>query len=491
MKEEKTLAYIFYYFYLFLSLLMNHFHNAKIIATMWPAIDKETVLSKVINQIDTFRITLSHGEEDIKRKYVNMILKLDNSKSILLDIQWPEIRTRSREEMEVKKNQKIKIKYSESFKHEDANTLFIDYEPLDEIQVGVILHIDHNAVILEVTKKIAGGFETKVIQGGQILINRLVEFEKYIPKMPFFGEGDKKHIIWGIEHKVSMIAISYIKEADDIRKIKDFLNHIGGLHVKIIAKIVTKEALKNIKDIIDKADGVHIDSKKLAILTWGDGLKEQQQIISWCNKIGKPVLVTVPVDAANAKWTKEAQRHISTLIQEGVDAFLLTKETAVGDYPIEAITLLYDTINNPDNKVTHFYKLEDIPFYQDNNITDYVIYNAYRASKEMKIKAIICPTETGYTPARLSSLKPDVPIISFTKNDDAFRYLNLLWGVKGYKIASSFDYENIKQIWKEIIRILFKGNISLDDKILIVHSSLEQNVKHMINGFEIYKFKDI
>lgn len=475
---------------------MNHFHNAKIIATMWPAIDKETVLSKVINQIDTFRITLSHGEEDIKRKYVNMILKLDNSKSILLDIQWPEIRTRSREETQIKKNQKLRIKYSESFKHEEG-TLFVDYEHLDEISVGVLIHIDHNAVILEVTKKIAGGLETKVIQGGEILINRLVEFEKYIPKLPFFGEGDKKHVVWGIEHKVSMMAISYIRDAEDVKKIKDFLNHIWGLHVKIIAKIVTKEALKNIKHIIDKVDGIHIDSKKLAILTGGDGLKEQLNIVNLCNKIWKPVLVTVPVDASQAKASKEAQRNIMTLIQQGVDAFLLTKETAVGEFPIEAITLLYDTINNPENKVTHFYKLDEIPAMPENtaadyvSITDYVIYNAYRASKELKIKAIICPTETGYTPARLSSLKPDVPIIAFTKNDDAFRYLNLLRWVKGYKIASTFDYENIKQIGKEIIRILFKGNISLDDKIIIVHSSIEQNVKHMINGFEIYKFKDI
>lgn len=392
--------------------------------------------------------------------------------------------------MEIKKWQKIFIKSSESFKHED-DTLFVDYDHLWEIPAGVILQIDHAAITLEVIKQKWDVLETKVLQGGLILINRLVEFEWYIAKLPFFGEWDKKHIIRWLEHKVTMMAISYIRDGEDVKKIKDFLNHIWGLHIKIIAKIETHEAIKNIEEIIQKTDGIHLDPKKLAILNAAEAAEQQASIMHLCNTIGKPVLVTASIDASTAKSAQESQKHISKLIQEGTDAFMLTKETAVGEFPIEAITLLYDTINTPENKVTGFYTLDQIPFHKESNITDYIIYSSYRASKEMKIKAIICPTESGYTPARLSSLKPDVPIISFTKNDDAFRYLNLLRGVKWYKIASTFDYENIKQIGKEIIRILFKGNISLDDKILIVHSSLEQNVKNMINGFEIYKFKDI
>jgi hypothetical protein len=88
-------------------------------------------------------------------------------------------------------------------------------------------------------------------------------------------------------------------------------------------------------------------------------------------------------------------------------------------------------------------------------------------------------------------LKPPVPIISFTKNDEAYRYMNLLWWVKGYKIASTFDLKNVKQIGKEMIRILFKGNISLDDKVLIMHSQWRYWGPDTLNGVELYKFKDI
>jgi pyruvate kinase len=89
--------------------------------------------------------------------------------------------------------------------------------------------------------------------------------------------------------------------------------------------------------------------------------------------------------------------------------------------------MLYEITNDPANTADTNYTLNDICLNNKHTITDYIIYNAYRISKELDIKAIICPTESGYTPARLSSLKPSVPIISFTKNDDAYRYINLLW----------------------------------------------------------------
>ena len=179
------------------------------------------------------------------------------------------------------------------------------------------------------------------------------------------------------------------------------------------------------------------------------------------------------------------------MIEEWVDAFMLTKDTAVAEEPIENIYKLYEIINEEDNLTKTNYSLKQVNINDDDIISDYIAFSAYRTSKELPIKAIICPTESGYTPARLSALKPEVPIIAFTKNDTAYRYLNLMRWVKGYKIADTFEYTNIKQIGKEIIRILFKGNISLDDKILIVHSSLEQNKAWMINGMELYKFKDI
>lgn len=469
---------------------MNHFHNAKIIATIGPAIDKETVLSKVINQIDVFRINLSHGDEETKKKYIDTILKLDSSKTVMLDTRGPEIRTRNKDEMTLKKNQKITVAFAEFFKQETW-TLFIDYPNIHRIESGTIMSIDNDAVKIEVLSSKDGLVSWKVIHGGTILINRNVEFENYIPKLAFLSEKDKKQIARWVDNKITVIAVSYIRDQENIATIRQYLTDIGGKNMKIVAKIETKEAVDNIEEIIRHTDGININRTKLRILVGekrADAVK--RKIILLCNQYGKPLIMTTGFEIT---WSSNAanRKIIKEEIAQWVDSFLLTKETAVSDKQIDFVTQLYDMINDEKNIVHSNYQLKDLHSTAENSITDYIIFNAYRASREMTIKAIICPTESGYTPARLSSLKPNVPIIAFTKNDDAYRYLNLLWWVKGYKISNSFEYTNIKQIGKEIIRILFKGNISLDDQILIVHSSLEQNMPGMINGMELYKFKDI
>lgn len=469
---------------------MNHFHNVKLIATIWPSIDKETILAKIINNIDVFRINLSHGDEDTKKKYINMVVKLDSSKSILLDTKWPEIRTRNKEETTLKKNQEIIITYAEFFKDE-PNTLFIDYPNLHNITPGSIMSIDNDAVSVEIIENKHDTLIGKVKHKWTVLINRWVEFENYIPKLWFLSEKDKKHIMWGAQNKANVVAISYIRNKENVDMIKAYLQDINGCHLKIVAKVETKDTIDNIEEIITHVDGISINRTKLAIIVGEEHVDSvKKDIITLCNKLGKPVLLNAWIDI-KSKNNKQDLDRIKEEMKLGVDAFILTKETAISENPIDIVTTLYDITNDPVNTANTNYTLSDITMDKEHIITDYIIYNAYRISKELNIKAIICPTESWYTPARLSSLKPEVPIISFTKNDDAYRYINLLWWVKWYKISSTFDYTNIKQIGKEIIRILFKWNISLDDKILIVHSSLEQNIPHMINGIELYKFKDI
>lgn len=469
---------------------MNYFHNAKIVATMWPSLDKETVLSKVISNIDTFRINLSHGDEDTKKKYIDMIVKLDSSKTIMLDTRGPEVRTRNKEEIYLLENQEIQIEHAEFFKDSDS-MLYIDYALAQNITLWTILNIDNSTVRIEVIKKDEEHIVGKVLNEWLILINRYVDFEGYIPELPFLWEKDKKHIVRGIEHKINAISTSYIKEAANIAQIRDFLRTVDGGHIKVIAKIETQDALKNLGEIVTEADGIILNWEKLLILADEKKAEEiKSEAVKLCHTIWRPIIWNTTLDI-HADNFEAQQEVIRKRILDGMDSFMLTRDTAIAEEPIENIYKLYEIINEEDLKTKTNYSLSDVSWAENSVITDYIAFNAYRTSKELNIKAILCPTESWYTPARLASLKPEVPIIAFTKNDNAYRYLNLMRWVKGYKIANTFEYTNIKQIGKEIIRILFKGNISLDDRILIVHSWLEQNKSWMINGMELYKFKDI
>jgi len=178
---------------------------------------------------------------------------------------------------------------------------------------------------------------------------------------------------------------------------------------------------------------------------------------------------------------------------------MLDEETSIGEDPLESVNAIFDYLKKqaPEN-----YRNGDISKYynkDETEIMDYIVASAYRMTKELYVKAIICYTTNGYIATKLSALKIDLPIIAFTKNDDTFRYLTLLRGIKGYKISQGFNYENLKRIGKEMIRITFKGNISLDDKIIIIQANelvgdtdrTDYTQSGMINGVEVYKFKEI
>ena len=469
---------------------MTHFHNAKIVATMWPAIDKETVLSKVVNNIDVFRINLSHGDEETKRKYIDIILKLDSSKTIILDMRWPEIRTKNKDMIKLKKGQTITIGYSEYFQDEE-DQLLIDYPNPHRIPVGTIMSIDNDKVKIEITDHQEQILIGKVITRNALSINKVVDFENHIPKLPFLTEKDKQQIIWGIENKINLIALWYLRDAENVANIKEFLQQHGGQRVKVIAKIETNEAIENFDDIVAVSDGVILSREKLLTLV-GEKKYEKQKaaLIRQSHLLGKPILMSAGLSITG----NHDKKILDALIEEiklWVDAVLLTKETAVGGDPLDTVMMIYEMVNDIEYQPQTEYLLKDINKAEEDLVTDYIIYTAYKMAQELQVKAILCPTENWYTAARLSALKPPVPIIAFTKNDEAYRYMNLLRGVKSYKIASTFDYANVKQIGKEMIRILFKGNISLDDKVMIVHSQGNNGGPSVMNGVELYKFKDI
>lgn len=469
---------------------MSHFHTTKIIATMWPAIDKETVLSKVVNNIDVFRINLSHGDEETKRKYIDIILKLDSSKTIMLDLRWPEIRTKNKEDLTFTKDQVVEIAYSEMFQNNEEQ-LLIDYPNIQRIPVGTVMSLDNDRVKVEITEHKEDFLVGKILVPWSLRIHNVVDFDNYIPKLPFLTEKDKEQIIRWIDNKINMISVGYLRDAENIGHIKAFLNEHGGKRVKVIAKIETTEAIENFVSIVDASDGVILNREKISILLRHTQTKTtKDELIRLAHIHGKPVIISAGLTVT---W-KENESTIATLIEEiklGVDAVMLTKESAVGEEPLDTIMMLYELVNDPTYQPTTTYQLTDINHSDDMLVTDYIVNLAYQASQQLDVKAIICPTESGYAPARLSALKPPVPIISFTKNDEAYRYMNLLWWVKGYKIASTFDLKNVKQIGKEMIRILFKGNISLDDKVLIMHSQWRYWGPDTLNGVELYKFKDI
>jgi len=242
--------------------LMTNFRFAKIIAGVGPILAKETILSKIINMVDVFRISLSEGFSDNNRKYIDTILKLDNSKSIMLETRGNDSRVKNIFNITVRKKQTIIVDYSE-YAQEGTDRVYVDYPYFDQVEIGTKITFEQSDIVMEVVQNEEDFVHCKVVKGGEILQYDRLAFNRKVLDMPFLLEKDKKDILRGLEHGIHIIAASGIKQAEDIQLLKDFLSDNQAEKIKIFAKIETKGALENLDSIINISDCIIIVADKI------------------------------------------------------------------------------------------------------------------------------------------------------------------------------------------------------------------------------------
>lgn len=468
---------------------MNNFRFTKIIAGVSPTLAKETVLSKVINMVDAFRITLSKGYDDNNKKYIDTLMKLDNSKTVILETKGIDIRIKNTWDLAVKKWDKWTAEFSD-YAQEWLNKIYIDYPELWNLKEGTIITCQQSNVELKVLETKEDTAEVEVIEAGK---GKIIQYDRVLFRdlnnfaEDEISEKDKKDILRWLEYGSHVLGVSCTNSANHIKSAKEFLENNNAKDMKIFAKIETENWLKNLDSILEVADG---------IIFWIDAFPslKKEDIIEIIRKIkdaGKPILLTKVAVEYWADFEKKFWDEILEYSKEAVDGIML-ETFLIEDEVFDAIEKTGNILSDIENKLNEK-ALKRFEKEWDFEVRDYIIYNAFRSWNELGIKTAICFTENGYTASRFSSLAPKIPVITFTQSKETYRYLSLVWWVKGYKISQSFNYENLKKIWKEMIRMIFKWNISLDDKILILQANetIDSEKWDMINGIELYNFKNI
>ena len=468
---------------------MNNFRFTKIIAGVSPTLAKETVLSKVINMVDAFRITLSKGYDDNNKKYIDTLMKLDNSKTVILETKGIDIRIKNTWDLAVKKWEKWTAEFSD-YAQEWLNKIYIDYPELWNLKEGTIITCQQSNVELKVLETKEDTAEVEVVNAGK---GKIIQYDRVLFRdlnnfaEDEISEKDKKDILRWLEYGSHVLGVSCTNSANHIKSAKEFLENNNAKDMKIFAKIETENWLKNLDSILEVADG---------IIFWIDAFPslKKEDIIEIIRKIkdaGKPILLTKVAVEYWADFEKKFWDEILEYSKEAVDGIML-ETFLIEDEVFDAIEKTGNILSDIENKLNEK-ALKRFEKEWDFEVRDYIIYNAFRSWNELGIKTAICFTENGYTASRFSSLAPKIPVITFTQSKETYRYLSLVWWVKGYKISQSFNYENLKKIWKEMIRMIFKWNISLDDKILILQANetIDSEKWDMINGIELYNFKNI
>ncbi|MED5434455.1 MAG: pyruvate kinase, partial [SAR324 cluster bacterium] len=310
--------------------------STKIICTIGPASDSPDILAELAAEgMNVARLNFSHGTHKSHLQIIEKIRELNKHRqfpiAILLDTQGPEIRTGDRE-MKLIPGECVSVNTPPN--EEREGSLYVNYPHLlDDLEIGNRISIDGGLMCLEVLGKSEKGLECEVIHGGLVEGHRHVNLPGTIVKLPGITETDKQDILFGIEQNVDIIALSFVRNAETIREVRDLLGE-NAEHIKLIAKIENQEGVDRLKEIVKEADGVMVARGDLGIEVEMEEVPQIQRRIAFlCAKYGKRLIVATQMLESmieNPVPTRAEVTDVANAVFEQTDAIMLSGETSVG-----------------------------------------------------------------------------------------------------------------------------------------------------------------
>ena len=416
--------------------------RTKIVATIGPACDAPEMLKAMMKAgMNVARLNLSHGSHESHSKQIlNLRVaasELGENIAIMIDTRGIEIRTGLLD------GDTATLIPGESFSLRtdnqagDASGVSITYLKLhEEVRKGTPILLDDGAIELEVEQVTDGIINCRIIHGGLLGNSKSVNLPETQLAMSAVSPENRDDIIkelsFAAEHDVDYIAASFVQSADDIYKMREILVDKGVL-IPIIAKIENKAGVANMEEIVDVADGIMVARGDLGVeLPLADVPPTQKNIIRTTVSNGKPVITATQMLASmewNPKPTRAEASDVANAILDGTSAVMLSGETAVGKYPLEALRMLSTIALRAEASLNEYGYLQKIKPHPANVVTQAVGQASVSMATNLKATAIITLTESGFTSRLVSKYRPDCPIIAITSSEQVARKLSLNWGV--------------------------------------------------------------
>ena len=414
--------------------------KTKIICTMGPNTSNPEIMRGLAeNGMDVARFNFSHGDYAEHRGRLELLKKvrkeLNRPIAALLDTKGPEIRTGL-----LKDGKKITLKEGQEYVLTtrdvvgDDKICHINYDGLNEdVEAGNIILIDDGLIELKVKEVKGTDIICQVDNGGELGEKKGVNVPNVKIKLPALTDKDKEDIRFGIKEGFDFIAASFVRTADAIREIRQILDEEGA-NLQIIAKIENAEGIENLDEIIEAADGIMVARGDMGVEIPPEKVPYiQKTIIRKCNEACKVVITaTQMLDSMirNPRPTRAEVTDVANAVYDGTDAVMLSGETAMGKYPIEALKMMATIVEDTESHLDYSsYRGRKVSAVEDHNISNAVCYSSVATAHDLKAKVIVAPSISGYTTKMLSKWRPGCPIIGMSPSASSVRQMMLYWGV--------------------------------------------------------------
>jgi pyruvate kinase len=432
--------------------------RAKIVATIGPSCNTEEVLSRLIEAgMDVARLNFSHGTHEDHGKNIALIRDLSEKYkkpiTILQDLQGPKLRVGNlpAEGIHLTADQTIllaPVDANPGSTRPDTIVIPMDVPNLiNSVRKGNRILLDDGHMELLVTDVGENFIEAMVVLGGILKSHKGVNLPGALLDFPSFTEKDQEDLVFGLQQNVDVVAISFVKTAQDVQTVRDRMQAIDPTKVDtpIIAKLERPEAIDNLESILDVADGVMVARGDLGVETSPAVVPiTQKRIIEAANRHAKVVITaTQMLDSMiqNPRPTRAEASDVANAIFDGTDAVMLSGETASGGYPVESVVMMDKIVREAEIHFAEWGKCQspiEEPA-QDDAIS--ITRAARELAHDRNVSSIAVFTQTGRTALLMSKARPRVPVIAFTPEVKTLNRLGLFWGVKPLLIPHASTVE--------------------------------------------------
>ena len=355
------------------------------------------------------------------------------------------------------------------------------------IKPGDTVFLNDGAIKLEVIATSATDVTCKVIAGGTLGEDKGVNIPGITMEHSTITDEDWNHLLFGLKHKVDFVALSFIGEAEDVLKVKRFLQD-KKLAPALIAKIERRQALDNLDEILEAADGIMVARGDLGIEIPIQRVPlAQKRIIQKCNRLGKPVIVATQMlesmmDAPRP--TRAEVTDVANAIFDGTDAIMLSGETAVGSYPKEAVSMMAQVALEAESALPYEEILANKGKDLEPQTDDAISYAACYTAQQLGAVAIIAFTSSGSTARRVAKYRPSAPILAITPSQTTQRQLSLSWGVHAFEVP---EPSKIADLFARGAKIAREAGLAQDGDLIIITGGVPIGVPGSTNLLKVGK----
>ncbi|MFZ5975247.1 MAG: pyruvate kinase [Bacillota bacterium] len=433
--------------------------KTKIVCTLGPAVDDLDSIRQLITEgMDVARLNFSHGSHQEHKARADKLKQVREEMGkhvpLLMDMKGPEIRTGSfKDGLQTLQAGQL-FTFTPKDVEGDSTIVTITYNDLyKDVFPGAHVSVDDGHIDMVVEEIRGEDIVCRVSNGGQVSNHKGVNVPGVMVNVPIMEQSDIDDIAFAVENDFDFIAVSFVRDADDIRQVRSVLNEKGGKGIRLIAKIETAQGVNNIDSIIAVSDGIMVARGDLGVELPIERVPiVQKELIKKCYESGKPVITaTQMLDSMirNPRPTRAEANDVANAIFEGTSAIMLSGETAAGRYPIESLQMMVRIAEaaeeSMDYKALFKSRHADMSF----DVANAISHATCTTAMDLNATAIVTVTKSGITAQKISRFRPHCPIIAATTSKKVMRQLWLSWGILPCLSKEACSAENLLEIGVE------------------------------------------